>query len=369
MVLALCALAHADDFEKRAKVEGWTFQAKEPVKPYALGLKKLAPQTGLVVTPDKSYLKADVALPPSFQLSSRVELSPIFDQGQCGSCVYNSVAANLEDTYRLVGKVLPRLSRQYLMDCAAQWSCDGSTFDMVAGGLGNKGGTPTEASYPYRAQNQSCKAAGELLGKINGYKIIDNSAKSIMTAMVQASLPVSVTIGADNAFMGYQSGIYNACSNQSTNHETVVEGYDCEGSCVFDAKGNLPAGKGFWLMRNSWGMWGEKGWMRIKITSSSGRLCNNIAEEAGVLVIAEQPKPVDGGWSAWSACINSKQTRTCTNPVPSNGGKDCLGASEQVCGGPVPPTPGTEWPLYIWILLGIAIVGLGLEVAILVKEK
>lgn len=45
--------------------------------------------------------------------------------------------------------------------------------------------------------------------------------------------------------------------------------------------------------------------------------------------------PVDGGWSAWSACSVScdvgVQTRTCTNPSPSCGGAACSGASAQSC--------------------------------------
>ena len=46
-------------------------------------------------------------------------------------------------------------------------------------------------------------------------------------------------------------------------------------------------------------------------------------------------EPVDGGWSDWTfgecskTCGNGKkqETRTCTNPPPSNGGKDCKGKS------------------------------------------
>jgi len=45
--------------------------------------------------------------------------------------------------------------------------------------------------------------------------------------------------------------------------------------------------------------------------------------------------PVNGGWSAWSACSaacgGGTQTRTCTNPAPSNGGTNCSGVSYQSC--------------------------------------
>ncbi len=244
------------------------------------------------------FEKATGDLPKAFHLKSLVELAPIKDQKSCGSCVYNAVAGALEDIHRIRGVILPTLSRQFLMDCAAEWSCNGSFFDKVAGGLLAQGGTPTEAMYPYKAYDQQCQGRStELLGKIASYKLISNSAKSIMAA-VYAGYPVPVTVGADNRFMSYSSGVYNGCTNQATNHQVVVEGFDCEtsvdatGKCVFDSNGKLPPGVGVYHVRNSWGSgWGDQGWISTKVTSQSGMLCNNIAEEAGILEPMVQPKP------------------------------------------------------------------------------
>lgn len=52
-------------------------------------------------------------------------------------------------------------------------------------------------------------------------------------------------------------------------------------------------------------------------------------------VSVSAPAPVNGVWSAWSACSvtcgQGTQTRACTNPPPSNGGAACVGATSQAC--------------------------------------
>ena len=68
---------------------------------------------------------------------------------------------------------------------------------------------------------------------------------------------------------------------------------------------------------------------------------NEIHEEsASILTFISSKFLVDGGlseWSAWGTCSKdcgtgtTARTRTCTNPSPQNGGKDCtdLGDKEQ----------------------------------------
>jgi len=195
------------------------------------------------------------------------------------------------------------------MDYGTGSGCNGSYFENEGKDLLNLGGLPSEKDYPYVAYNQSQQSySGQLYGKIVSYKVITNSPKSIMGA-IAAGYPVSVTIGANWAFQSYQSGIYNACSHTSTNHEVLLEGWDCEssvdanGNCAFDANGNLPGGVGTWVLVNSWGeSWGEKGKMRIKITDEDGSLCNNVADEAGILetgIPMPQPKPVLPALPLW----------------------------------------------------------------------
>lgn len=331
-----------------------TFQLADKQHTYYLGLKPELRAQRAASSPDFS-LVADTPVPGKFHLrdlaaKKGVQLTGIFDQGQCGSCVYNSVTKNAADTLILAGQGMPVLARQYVMDCLArEWRCDGSYFEKVAGGVVNSKGLAQEADYKYRAANQSCQGTpAKVFGKWTKYAIIDGTPKSIAAALV-AGHPVSVTVAADGLWSGYSGGIYNGCSSMATNHEILIYGYDCEtsvdaqGNCVFNAKGYPVNGDGYAIPVNSWGRgWGVDGEMKSRWLSRSGAKCNNLAEEAGILYVESgptppnppTPTPVDGGWSEfgpWSACVDGLQvrTRTCTNPSPSNGGKPCQGPSTE----------------------------------------
>jgi hypothetical protein len=77
----------------------------------------------------------------------------------------------------------------------------------------------------------------------------------------------------------------------------------------------------------------------IKTTSVSPELKDS---SDGTFKILVKTSVINGGWSSWvnsGSCLNGlqTQTRTCTNPVPENGGASCSGLSMQQvsCGVPI----------------------------------
>ena len=120
----------------------------------------------------------------------------------------------------------------------------------------------TEASYPYKAVGGTCKysSTGSTGLKATGYvNVAANSSTAMKTAL--ASRPLSVSIEADMAVLqNYSSGIFSSTLwGTSLDHAVMVVGYGTSGSTEY------------WTLRNSWGTsWGEKGYMRVAITTGAG---------------------------------------------------------------------------------------------------
>ncbi|XP_062578075.1 coadhesin-like [Saccostrea cucullata] len=87
--------------------------------------------------------------------------------------------------------------------------------------------------------------------------------------------------------------------------------------------------------------------------SGGGGDCVGLDEE-GILCL-NKPCPIDGAWSAWSrysTCSvscgggNRERNRTCNNPEPSNGGRDCTGNStmSETCNTSICPGWGSWGP-------------------------
>jgi len=185
-------------------------------------------------------------------------VSPIKNQGQCGSCWAFSATGVAESWSYLRGRKVD-LSEQQLVDCSkpANHGCNGGwparALDYV-----KANGIASQEEYPYTAKDGTCKQQGGSF-KIDGY------ASLIGCATLSSSIflrPISVTVDATN-WSTYKEGVFSGCGNQ-INHAVLLVGVV----------------GGAWKIKNSWSTsWGESGFIRL----ASGNTCG-VCSYAGIAV-------------------------------------------------------------------------------------
>lgn len=202
-------------------------------------------------------------VPTSVDWRKEGAVTPVKDQGQCGSCWAFSATGSIEGAYAIANKNLVSFSEQQLVDCSTDegnMGCNGGLMDYAFTYV-ETSKLETESDYPYTAMDGDCdyKAAK---GKITlgGFKDVTANSPDQLEAAVALG-PVSVAIEADTGvFQSYTSGIISSkgCGT-NLDHGVLVVGYGTEG------------GKDFWILKNSWGSsWGESGYFRVLKTKTSG---------------------------------------------------------------------------------------------------
>lgn len=218
-----------------------------------------------------------------------VGVTPVKDQGQCGSCWAFSATEAVESAWILSGKPAAVLAPEQTVDCdTTDGGCDGG--DTVSAFAYMKtAGVMSEVSYPYTAGDSgsagTCQySASKVIAKIQGFTYAtpgcDDACKKQDEDLLATNLynkgPVSICVDA-STWQSYQSGILTSASGcgsayDSLDHCVQLVGYGVESV----------SGKKFWSVRNSWNTnWGEQGYIRLAYGANT---CG-VADEATQVTI------------------------------------------------------------------------------------
>merc|ERR1719473_95935 len=118
-------------------------------------------------------------------------VTPVKNQGQCGSCWSFSTTGSTEGRVQIAGNALTPLSEQQLMDCSTKegdHSCQGGLMDYGFQYIIDNKGIDSEADYPYKMRNEACQTAKEknVVATITGFKDVKQKDEDALATAVAA---------------------------------------------------------------------------------------------------------------------------------------------------------------------------------------
>ncbi|KAM4846717.1 dipeptidyl peptidase 1 [Thomomys bottae] len=197
-------------------------------------------------------------------------VSPVRNQGSCGSCYSFASMGMLEARIRILtnNSQTPILSPQEVVSCSqyAQ-GCEGGFPYLIAGKYAQDFGVVEEACFPYTGSDSPCKLKEDCFRYFTSeYHYVGGFYGGCNEALMKLELvhhgPMAVAFEVYNDFLHYRGGIYHHTGLSDpfnpfelTNHAVLLVGYGRDPETGLD----------YWIVKNSWGkQWGEEGYFRIR---------------------------------------------------------------------------------------------------------
>merc|ERR1712121_301787 len=241
-----------------------------------LGLKRFPTSTSTQESP--AVTKSIRDLPGEVNWVDAGAVTPVKNQGQCGSCWAFALTAQVESYAQIATGELLELSTQQVtsctpntLSCGGTGGCYGSVTQLGFNYL-QLFGAVTEADWPYvsgsTGDGGDCTYDLDTLKPVVGLtgfnSLTPNDEAAVMQHIAEVG-PLSIAVDA-SIWHTYSGGVFTGCSfdeNISINHGVQLVGYGSDFSPlgVYD----------YWLVRNSWGPnWGEEGYIKLLRTPQCG---------------------------------------------------------------------------------------------------
>jgi len=197
------------------------------------------------------------ALPTAFDWRDKSVVTPVKDQGQCGSCWDFSATETIESVCAIAGYPLGALSEQQILDCdTTDGGCNGGWPYKAYQYVINAGGLESESDYPYTSRDGNCHFNKNLVKcKVSKWEYVTKSKdENAMQNFVYSNSPISVCVDAES-WQFYTSGVITTSSNcgNALDHCVQVTGW------------SQMQGMTVWDVRNSWGSgWGVSGYLYVQ---------------------------------------------------------------------------------------------------------
>jgi len=195
------------------------------------------------------------ALPSNYSWVPKGATTPIYNQGQCGSCWAFSTTESIESMNFLKGNTLTSLSMQQIVDCDTNDDgCNGGDPPTAYEYVIKAGGLETYADYPYTAKNGKCAfVKSKVAQTISSWQYVTRVRdEKTMQQFTYSTGPPSVCVDA-STWDSYRGGVYTRadCGTQ-LDHCVQIVGWD------------VVKGQNAWVVRNSWGTdWGNAGYLYV----------------------------------------------------------------------------------------------------------
>jgi C1A family cysteine protease len=256
LVYAQLAAADIATMKQAITNQKYTFTVDEnpatkiPLSQLCGTIPSLAPKSANTLS--SKALVAETALPSYWDWRQHNGVTPVKNQGGCGSCWAFSTVGTMEAMILIGSGITTDLSEQQLVSCNPYgWGCGGGNyaFDMEI-----SPGAMLESCFSYQAADVACQSGCPSVYWLSSWGYVGDSWSVPSTTAIKNAIytygPISVEVAVDGYFQGYSGGVFNATTASSIDHAVVLVGWDDTNGC--------------WIMKNSWGTgWGESGYMRI----------------------------------------------------------------------------------------------------------